>query len=74
MSRLHPSVRDALAREVAAARGREVAAARGREVCFVATVGPDGLLTAIRVAARGTPDMVLALPGFAAYNARTGAG
>lgn len=57
MSRLAPVVRDAIV--------REVAGARGREVCFVATVAADGTLTAIRVAARGTPEMVLALPGFA---------
>lgn len=56
MSRLTAEARDAIA--------REVAGARGREVCFVATVAADGRLTAVRVAARGTPDMVLALPGF----------
>ncbi len=54
-----------LAAPVRAAMAREIAAARGREVCFVATVADDGRLTAVRVAARGTPDMVLALPGFA---------
>jgi ATP-dependent DNA helicase DinG len=54
-----------LAATVRAAIVREITAARGREVCFVATVADDGRLTAVRVAARGTPDMVLALPGFA---------
>lgn len=58
MSRLLPEVRDAVA--------REIAAARGREVCFVATVDAAGGLATVRVVARGTPDMVLALPGFAA--------
>jgi len=58
VSRVLPAVQDALA--------REIAAARGREVCFVATVDGEGRLTAVRVTARGTPDMVLALPGFAA--------
>lgn len=49
------------ARRIAA----EIAAAGGREVCFVATVDADGILTAARPVARGTPDEVLALPGVA---------
>jgi ATP-dependent DNA helicase DinG len=43
----------------------EITAARGREVCFVGTVNAEGFVIAVRVAARGTPEMVLALPGFA---------
>jgi ATP-dependent DNA helicase DinG len=57
VSRLSDAVRARIA--------AEVAAARGREVCFVGTAGGDGLVTDVRVAARGTPEMVLALPGFA---------
>jgi ATP-dependent DNA helicase DinG len=43
----------------------EIAAAGGREVSFVGSVGPDGTIGAVRVAARGTVDTVLALPGIA---------
>ncbi|HEX9164978.1 MAG TPA: helicase C-terminal domain-containing protein [Gemmatimonadales bacterium] len=43
----------------------EIARAGGREVCFVATVEADGRITAARAVARGTADMVLALPGVA---------
>ena len=43
----------------------EIAHAGGHEVCFVATVAADGTITAARTVARGTPDMVLALPGVA---------
>jgi ATP-dependent DNA helicase DinG len=43
----------------------EIARAGGREVCFVATVEADGRVTAVRPVARGTADMVLALPGVA---------
>ncbi len=43
----------------------EIAAAEGREVSFVATVDRDGVVTAARTVARGTVDMVLALPGVA---------
>jgi ATP-dependent DNA helicase DinG len=53
--RLAPGVRAYLA--------SEISAAGGREVCFVAQVDQDGVVTAARVAARGTADMVLALPG-----------
>lgn len=53
-----------LADAVRARIAAEVAEARGREVCFVGTVDGEGTVTAVRVAARGTPDMVLALPGF----------
>ncbi|MEO8448751.1 MAG: helicase C-terminal domain-containing protein [Gemmatimonadota bacterium] len=56
-SRLSPSAQ----RFIAA----EIAAAGGREVCFVVTVDPGGHITAARTVARGTPDMVLALPGIA---------
>jgi ATP-dependent DNA helicase DinG len=55
--RLAPGVRAYLAGEIAAAGGREVS--------FVAEVDRDGVLTAARAVARGTVDMVLALPGVA---------
>ena len=41
----------------------EISAAGGREVCFVAQMDRDGVVTGARVCARGTADMVLALPG-----------
>ncbi|HEU5169623.1 MAG TPA: helicase C-terminal domain-containing protein [Gemmatimonadales bacterium] len=41
----------------------EIATAGGREVSFVAEVGTDGVVAAARAVARGTVDMVLALPG-----------
>jgi ATP-dependent DNA helicase DinG len=44
----------------------EISAAGGWEVCFVAQMDRDGVITGARVAARGTADMVLALPGGAA--------
>ena len=56
--RLAPGVRAHLAREIAAAEGREVS--------FFAEVDRDGIITGARVAARGTVEMVLALPGGAA--------
>lgn len=43
----------------------EVAGAGGNEVSFVATVDEAGVLVAARAVARGTIDMVLALPGVA---------
>jgi ATP-dependent DNA helicase DinG len=43
----------------------EIAAAGGREVSFLAAVDRDGVVTAARVVARGTVDLVLALPGAA---------
>ncbi len=51
--------------EVRAYVAREIAGAGGREVSFVAEVGPDGGITSARAVARGTVDMVLALPGVA---------
>jgi ATP-dependent DNA helicase DinG len=56
--RIAPGVRACLAAEIAAADGREVS--------FVAQVDRDGVVTGARVVARGTVDMVLALPGVAA--------
>ena len=53
--RIAPGVRGYLA--------REIAGAGGREVCFVAQVDRDGVITGARTLARGTADMVLALPG-----------
>ncbi|HET9275964.1 MAG TPA: JAB domain-containing protein, partial [Gemmatimonadales bacterium] len=55
--RIAPGVRAYLAGEIAAAGGREVS--------FAASVDRDGVVTAARVVARGTVDMVLALPGMA---------
>jgi len=52
-----PELRDRLA--------EEIAAAGGREVCFVASLDSSGAVRAVRPVARGTPDMVLALPGVA---------
>ena len=57
VERLAPSVRQLLRAEIAAAAGREVS--------FVARVDGDGRLVEARVAARGTIDAVLALPGVA---------
>jgi ATP-dependent DNA helicase DinG len=39
--------------------------AGGREVCFVGTIDDKGVVQTARVAARGDPGQVLALPGFA---------
>src|SRR5262245_4130002 len=55
--RLTPDVRNFLS--------TEIARAGGREVCFIAQVDSNGTLVEARVAARGTPAMVLALPGIA---------
>jgi ATP-dependent DNA helicase DinG len=44
---------------------REISDAGGREVSFVAQVNGDGIITGARAVARGTVDMVLALPGVA---------
>jgi ATP-dependent DNA helicase DinG len=55
--RIVPEVREYLAAEIAAAGGREVS--------FVATTDAAGIITSARAVARGTVDMVLALPGVA---------
>ena len=55
--RIAPGVRAFLAGEIAAAGGREVS--------FVAQVDRDGVVTGARAVARGTVDLVLALPGAA---------
>jgi len=55
--RIVPDVREYLAGEIADASGREVS--------FVAQVDRDGVVIAARSVARGTVDMVLALPGVA---------
>ena len=55
--RIAPGVRAYLAAEIAAAGGREVS--------FVARLDRDGVVTDARVVARGTVEMVLALPGTA---------
>ncbi|MDH5316113.1 MAG: hypothetical protein OEW44_06500, partial [Gemmatimonadota bacterium] len=54
-----------LAPEVRAYLAAEIHSAGGREVCFVASLDLDGGITAARTIARGTADMVLALPGVA---------
>jgi len=56
-ARLAPAARETIARAIAEALGREVA--------FVADVALDGTVTAAAVVARGTAEMVLALPGAA---------
>jgi ATP-dependent DNA helicase DinG len=56
---------DRIAPGVRAYLAGEIAAAGGREVSFVAQVDRDGVVTAARAVARGTVDMVLALPGTA---------
>ncbi len=53
--RIAPGIRAYLA--------KEISLAGGREVCFVAQVDRDGVITGARALARGTADMVLALPG-----------
>jgi len=55
--RISAEVRDYLAGEIAAAGGREVS--------FVAQVDLEGRITGARAVARGTVDLVLALPGVA---------
>jgi ATP-dependent DNA helicase DinG len=53
--RIAPGIRAYLANEISLAGGREVS--------FVAQMDRDGVITAARTLARGTADMVLALPG-----------
>jgi ATP-dependent DNA helicase DinG len=55
--RLLPGVRAYLAQEISAAGGREVS--------FVAEVDGEGVITGARAVARGTVDLVLALPAVA---------
>jgi ATP-dependent DNA helicase DinG len=55
--RIAPGVRPRLAEEIADAGGREVS--------FLAQVDRDGVIVDVRPVARGTVDMVLALPGAA---------
>jgi ATP-dependent DNA helicase DinG len=55
--RILPGVRAYLAQEISAAGGREVS--------FVAEVDGEGVITGARAVARGTVDLVLALPGVA---------
>src|SRR5882762_6632992 len=56
---------DRLAPAVQAFLRAEIGAAQGREVSFVARPDADGRIVEARVAARGTVDAVLALPGIA---------
>jgi ATP-dependent DNA helicase DinG len=56
---------DRIAPAVQAYLALEIDRAGGREVCFVASLGPEGRVVEARVVARGTPEMVLALPGVA---------
>jgi len=60
---IHPSER--IAPGVRGYLAGEIAEAGGREVSFVAQVDRDGVVTAARAVARGTVDMVLALPAAA---------
>jgi len=53
--RIAPGIRAYLA--------NQISLAGGREVCFVAQIDRDGVITGARALARGTADMVLALPG-----------
>jgi ATP-dependent DNA helicase DinG len=53
--RIAPGIRAYLA--------NEISLAGGREVCFVAQMDRDGVVSGARALARGTADMVLALPG-----------
>ncbi len=62
-SRLPPSIRATLAREIASAGGREVS--------FVARLDGQGVIVDVRPVARGTVDMVLALPGVASRGEMT---
>ena len=55
MNRLSPAASARIAAEIAGAGGREVA--------FVAEVNGEGVIVAARAVARGTADVVLALPG-----------
>jgi ATP-dependent DNA helicase DinG len=59
-------VTDRLAPGVRAHLAAEITAAGGREVSFLSQVDRDGVITAARTVARGTVDMVLALPAAAA--------
>jgi len=61
--RLPPTIRIALANDIAAAGGREVS--------FVARLDPNGVIVEARPVARGTVDMVLALPGVASRGEMT---
>ena len=60
---INPSER--IAPGVRAYLATEIDAAGGREVSFVAQVDRDGVVTSARAVARGTVEMVLALPGVA---------
>ncbi len=56
---------DRIALAVRAVMAGEIRAAGGREVCFVATFDAPGMIVSARPVARGTAEMVLALPGTA---------
>ncbi len=56
---------DRIAPGVRARLAGEIAEADGREVSFLAQVDRDGVIVEVRPVARGTVDMVLALPGAA---------
>ncbi len=62
---MSPNSSERIAPGVRAGLAAAIAAAGGREVSFVAEVDRDGVITAARPVARGTVDMVLALPGVA---------
>lgn len=60
-----PLTQSRIASAVRVLLAAEIRAAGGREVSFVADVDEEGLVTAARAVARGTVQMVLALPGAA---------
>lgn len=62
---VNPNPSERIAPGVRAFLAGEIAAAGGREVSFVARVDRDGVVTEARAIARGTVDLVLALPGAA---------
>jgi ATP-dependent DNA helicase DinG len=54
---------DRIAPGIRAYLANQISLAGGREVCFVAQMDRDGVVSGARALARGTADMVLALPG-----------
>ena len=61
------SPHERLTHDVRASLAAEIGHAGGREVCFVAEVDADGTIVSAEAVSRGTPDMVLALPGVAGW-------
>jgi ATP-dependent DNA helicase DinG len=65
MSAPLPSPVQRIAHAVRARLRAEIGHAGGREVCFVADLDGDGTIVSADAVSRGTPEMVLALPGVA---------